>query len=79
MKELSLDTLSIPIHLQVVSHTPDRIRLRLPDHYQDQQVITQIASSLKVFFPQIEKVKTSFTQVASQSTTRMKAAVLKKS
>ncbi|MDM9380132.1 hypothetical protein QUB80_05390 [Chlorogloeopsis sp. ULAP01] len=57
MKELSPDNSFTPIYLQVVSNTPGRIRLRF--YQQHQQAIGQIAKSIAVFFPQVDKVKTN--------------------
>ncbi|PMB47779.1 hypothetical protein CEN39_23725 [Fischerella thermalis CCMEE 5201] len=51
--------LSTPIQLQIVSNTPGRLRLKIPSEYQEQKEIMEMATSLKSFFPQIEKVKTN--------------------
>ncbi|MFQ4144173.1 HMA2 domain-containing protein [Chlorogloeopsis sp. ULAP02] len=57
MKELSPDNSFTPIYLQVVSNTPGRVRLRF--YQQHLQAIEQIARSIAVFFPQVDRVKTN--------------------
>ncbi|MBF2004937.1 HMA2 domain-containing protein [Chlorogloeopsis fritschii PCC 9212] len=57
MKELSPDKSFTPIYLQVVSNTPGRVRLRF--YQQNQQAIGQIAKSIAILFPQVDKVKTN--------------------
>jgi hypothetical protein len=56
--------LSTSIQLQIVSNTPGRLRLRIPSEYEEHEEIMEMATSLKSFFPQIEKVKTNL-QVGS--------------
>jgi hypothetical protein len=49
---------SSPIHVQVVSSTPGRIRLKVSGEHRDPQAMSEIASTLKEFFPQIHAVRT---------------------
>ncbi|MUG99079.1 hypothetical protein F7734_45030 [Scytonema sp. UIC 10036] len=56
MKLLPLDSVPTPIHLRVVSHTPGRIRVRVTHQHRKQQTTGKIASVLKEFFRQIERV-----------------------
>jgi hypothetical protein len=59
MQQFPLDKLSTPIQLQIVSNTPGRLRLKIPNQYQENQEIMAMATSLNSLFPQIEKVKTN--------------------
>jgi Heavy metal associated domain 2 len=59
MNLLPLDSVPTPIHLQVVSITPGRIRVRVAHQHREQQVMAQIASALKGFFPQIDRVRSN--------------------
>jgi hypothetical protein len=59
MNFLPLDSVPTPIHLQVLSITPGRIRVRVAPQQRDQQTMANIASALKGFFPQIEQVRSN--------------------
>ena len=59
MNFLPLDSLPKPIHLQVISNTPGRIRVRVVQQHREQQIMAEIASALKTFFGQIEQVRTN--------------------
>ncbi|NDJ25257.1 hypothetical protein GS682_27175 [Nostoc sp. B(2019)] len=59
MNLLPLDSVSTPIHIQVVSSTPGRIRVRVAHQHREQQAMAKIAAALKTFFPQIDQVSSN--------------------
>ncbi|MEA5572683.1 HMA2 domain-containing protein [Calothrix sp. UHCC 0171] len=59
MKLPSLDKLPLPVHIQVLSITPGRIRLKVSHKQRQPEIMAEIVSALKAFFPQIQEVKTN--------------------
>jgi hypothetical protein len=59
MNLLPLDSVPTPIHLQVVSSTPGRIRVRVAHQHREQQAMAKIASAFQGFFPQIDQVRSN--------------------
>jgi hypothetical protein len=59
MNFLPLDSVSTPIHIQVVSDTPGRVRVRVAHQYREQEIMAQITSAFKGLFPQIDQVRSN--------------------
>jgi hypothetical protein len=59
MAEFPLEKVSTPIYLQVVSRTPGRIRWRVSPEHREGETMSQIASAIQVFFPQIHTIRTN--------------------
>ncbi len=57
MKLPSLEDLPLPIHIQILSNTPGRIRLRISPPQRQQSVMNYIASTIKEFLPQIDELR----------------------
>jgi hypothetical protein len=53
----SLETLPLPINIQVLSSIPGRIRLRVSPKHRQPEVMAQIVSTLKAFFSEIRDVR----------------------
>lgn len=64
MKQLPPQAFSTPIELKIVSNTPGRLRLKISTQDQESLEITEIANTLKYFFPQVTEIKTNL-QVGS--------------
>jgi len=52
-------TISLPIPLQVLSRTPERIRVRLAAEYREPEVMEQIAQAMKQLVASLRQVKTT--------------------
>lgn len=50
-------TISLPISLRILSQTPERIRVRLPDDCREPDVMEQIVQALQQVVPQIRQTK----------------------
>ena len=59
MTEFPLEKVSTPLRLQVISRTPGRVRLRVSPEHREGETMSQIASAIAVFFPQIHKIRTN--------------------
>ncbi|MBS9384313.1 MAG: hypothetical protein HEQ24_08765 [Dolichospermum sp. BR01] len=59
MDLLPLNSVPTPIHLQVISITPGRSRVRVARQHRQKEVMEKITSAFKEFFPQIDQVRSN--------------------
>jgi hypothetical protein len=50
--------LPVPLHIYVVSNTPGRLRFRIAPQHRQLETMAEIASTLKSFFSQVQRVRT---------------------
>ncbi|MDJ0620825.1 MAG: hypothetical protein QNJ63_29490 [Calothrix sp. MO_192.B10] len=59
MPQPSLEALSQPMNIKILSSTPGRIRLRVSSEQREPEVFAEIANTLQVFFPQSHTIRTN--------------------